>query len=66
MDPPISAQSISGWLRRKKEDHGMFEDPYKTVGGGLLHVVCIVDEKIIAKFGFLSQAPLSQHMRSFH
>ena len=22
---------MKGWLRRKKEDHGMFEDPYKTV-----------------------------------
>jgi len=23
--------SHSGVLRRKKDDHGMFEDPYKTV-----------------------------------
>jgi hypothetical protein len=35
--------SHSGVLRRKKDDHGMFEDPYKTVcaanlDGGVLEL----------------------------
>ena len=28
---PGGGGRLSGWLRRKKESHGVFEDPYKTV-----------------------------------
>ena len=33
-DESLQAIRYSGMLRKKKEDHGMFEDPYKTVSAG--------------------------------
>lgn len=30
--PALEEDKFTGWLRRKKESHGIFEDPYKMVG----------------------------------